>query len=205
MKSTGEVMGVADNFRRGICQGATCRRTDAADAGHRLHQRQRSRQASVPSWRSALSIWASSWSPPTAPRTCWKHAGLHVERVYKVKEGPAERGRPDQGRPHPAHHQHAARKEPWFDEKAIRRAAVTGRFPPSRRWPQRKPPPRALPLCNVGASASPRSRNYTPNACPSSSPAKHCVPAVRWLRPLLNVPPRQGLALPITRSVRRAS
>jgi carbamoyl-phosphate synthase large subunit len=58
-----------------------------------------------------------------------EHAGIHVERVYKVMEG-----RPNVvdlikgGRikliintPHGL--------EPWFDEKAIRRAAITARVP----------------------------------------------------------------------------
>ncbi len=60
---------------------------------------------------------------------CWKHAGLRVERVYKVKEGrpnvvdliKGERIQLIINTPHGV--------EPWFDEKAIRRAAVTARIP----------------------------------------------------------------------------
>ena len=56
-------------------------------------------------------------------------AGLRVERVYKVKEGrpnvvdliKGERIQLIINTPHGV--------EPWFDEKAIRRAAVTARIP----------------------------------------------------------------------------
>jgi carbamoyl-phosphate synthase large subunit len=56
-------------------------------------------------------------------------AGLNVERVYKVKEGrpnvvdliKGDRVQLVVNTPHGA--------EPWFDEKAIRRAAVTNRIP----------------------------------------------------------------------------
>ncbi len=57
-------------------------------------------------------------------------AGMNVERVYKVKEG-----RPNvvdfiKGQPHSTHREHADRAgASWFDEKAIRRAAVTARIP----------------------------------------------------------------------------
>jgi carbamoyl-phosphate synthase large subunit len=58
-----------------------------------------------------------------------EEAGLHVERVYKVKEGrpnvvdliKGERIQLVINTPHGP--------DPWFDEKAIRRAAVTARIP----------------------------------------------------------------------------
>ena len=42
MKSTGEVMGVADNFGEAFAKAQTRGRTEAAHAGHGLHQRHRS-------------------------------------------------------------------------------------------------------------------------------------------------------------------
>ena len=79
-------------------------------------------------------------------------AGMTVERVYKVKEGrpnvvdliKGERIHLIVNTPHGA--------EPWFDEKAIRRAAVHGADsdhyhacrPPA-------PPPRASPPCSAGS------------------------------------------------------
>jgi carbamoylphosphate synthase large subunit len=42
MKSTGEVMGVADNSRRGLRQGADRSWTEAAHPGNGVHQRYRS-------------------------------------------------------------------------------------------------------------------------------------------------------------------
>ena len=42
MRSTGEVMGVGDQLRRGVPEGADQRRQPAAREGHGLHQRQRS-------------------------------------------------------------------------------------------------------------------------------------------------------------------
>ena len=44
MKSTGEVMGVADNFGEAFAKAQTFRRAGAADHGHRLLQRERPRQ-----------------------------------------------------------------------------------------------------------------------------------------------------------------
>ena len=42
MKSTGEVMGVADNFGEAFAKAQTLRRPEAAHARHGIHQRDRS-------------------------------------------------------------------------------------------------------------------------------------------------------------------
>ena len=72
MKSTGEVMGVADNFGEAFAKAQ-------AAAGQVLPTRARSSSASMtatsPSRRklaSASSSWVSASSPPTARRGCWK-------------------------------------------------------------------------------------------------------------------------------------
>ena len=73
MKSTGEVMGVAENFRRSLRKSPARRRSDPAIAGNGLFQRERSRQACCNrTWHGASSISASRSSPPKAPRTHWR-------------------------------------------------------------------------------------------------------------------------------------
>ena len=68
MRSTGEVMGVGDQLRRGLPEGADQRRQPAARKGHGLHQRQRPAQGgSRGRGANALPTWASSWWPRAAP------------------------------------------------------------------------------------------------------------------------------------------
>ncbi len=68
MKSTGEVMGVADNFGEAFAKAQIAAGQMLPTEGHHLPQRQRSRQG----WhrrrsRSSSSRWASTSSPRTAP------------------------------------------------------------------------------------------------------------------------------------------
>jgi len=129
MKSTGEVMGVADNFGEAFAkaqlaagqklptQGAVFisvtdhDKTMVADVARRFID-------------MGFKLVATSGTADVL-----EAAGLPVERVYKVKEGrpnvvdliKGERIQLIVNTPHGA--------EPWFDEKAIRRAAVTARIP----------------------------------------------------------------------------
>jgi carbamoyl-phosphate synthase large subunit len=129
MKSTGEVMGVADNFGEAFAkaqiaagqklptQGAVFisvtdhDKTTVADVARRFID-------------MGFKLVATSGTADVL-----EAAGLPVERVYKVKEGrpnvvdliKGERIHLIVNTPHGA--------EPWFDEKAIRRAAVTARIP----------------------------------------------------------------------------
>ena len=76
-------------------------------------------------------------------------AGMTVERVYKVKEGrpnvvdliKGERIQLIVNTPH-GH-------DPWFDEKAIRRAAVQARIPTITTCRRPAPRPRASPRCSA--------------------------------------------------------
>ena len=80
-------------------------------------------------WRAPLSRSASTWSRRTARQMCLEAAGLQPERVYKVKEG----------RPNVVDLIKGDRiqliintprgQDTFFDEKAIRRAAVLARIP----------------------------------------------------------------------------
>jgi carbamoyl-phosphate synthase large subunit len=129
MKSTGEVMGSADTFGEAFAKAQL-------SAGQALPTRgmvfisvvDRYKQESIELARRFVELGFSIVATHgTADRL--EKAGLNVDRVYKVKEGRPNvvdliKGDSVQlvvNTPHGA--------EPWFDEKAIRRAAVTNRIP----------------------------------------------------------------------------
>jgi carbamoyl-phosphate synthase large subunit len=129
MKSTGEVMGSADTFGEAFAKAQL-------SAGQALPTRgtvfisviDRYKQESIELARRFVEMGFSLVATHgTADRL--EKAGLQVDRVYKVKEGRPNvvdliKGDSVQlvvNTPHGA--------EPWFDEKAIRRAAVTNRIP----------------------------------------------------------------------------
>ncbi len=130
MRSTGEVMGVADNF------------------GEAFAKAQLAAGQALPS-KGTVFISVNEHDKPYAAEVARKfvdmgfkivathgtaealeEAGMRVERVYKVKEG-----RPNVvdlikgDRIQLIINTPQARGEPWFDEKAIRRAAITARIP----------------------------------------------------------------------------
>jgi len=128
MKSTGEVMGIADNFGEAFAkaqiaagkklptQGAAFISVTDQDKVHVAEVARRFVDM-------GFKIVATSGTADVL-----ENAGLAVERVYKVKEGrpnvvdliKGERIQLIINTPHGA--------DPWFDEKAIRRAAVTARI-----------------------------------------------------------------------------
>ncbi|HZU30091.1 MAG TPA: ATP-grasp domain-containing protein, partial [Candidatus Angelobacter sp.] len=129
MKSTGEVMGSADTFGEAFAKAQL-------SAGQALPTKgtvfisvtDRYKQESVELAKRFVEMGFSLVATHgTADRL--EKAGLSVERVYKVKEGrpnvvdliKGDRVQLVVNTPHGA--------EPWFDEKAIRRAAVTTRVP----------------------------------------------------------------------------
>jgi carbamoyl-phosphate synthase large subunit len=129
MKSTGEVMGSADTFGEAFAKAQL-------SAGQALPTRgtvfisviDRYKQDSIELARKFVELGFSIVATHgTADRL--EKAGLNVDRVYKVKEGrpnvvdliKGERVQLVVNTPHGA--------EPWFDEKAIRRAAVVARIP----------------------------------------------------------------------------
>ena len=129
MKSTGEVMGVADNFGEAFAKAQLA-------AGQKLPT------------QGAVFISVTDHDKPHVAPVARKFvdmgfklvatagtadvieaAGMNVERVYKVKEG-----RPNvvdfiKGQRIQLVVNTPTGQEPWFDEKAIRRAAVTARIP----------------------------------------------------------------------------
>ena len=130
MKSTGEVMGVADNFGEAFAKAQTRRRTGAADAQGTvfISANDRDKPFMAELAQRFVELGFSLVATHGTARVL-EDAGLHVERVYKVKEGrpnvvdliKGERIQLIINTPHGV--------EPWFDEKAIRRAAVTARIP----------------------------------------------------------------------------
>ncbi len=129
MKSTGEVMGVADNFGEAFAKAQ-------AAAGHMLPTSGRvfisANDRDKPFIADLAQRFAELGFSLVATHGTAKiieDAGLQVERVYKVKEGrpnvvdliKGDRIQLVINTPHGI--------EPWFDEKAIRRAAVTARIP----------------------------------------------------------------------------
>ncbi|MGO9124023.1 MAG: carbamoyl-phosphate synthase large subunit [Terriglobales bacterium] len=129
MKSTGEVMGVADNFGEAFAKAQIA-------AGQKLptkgtvfisvtdHDKPQVADVARKFADMGFHLVATAGTADIIER-----AGMTVERVYKVKEGrpnvvdliKGERMQLVINTPHGL--------EPWFDEQAIRRAAVNARIP----------------------------------------------------------------------------
>jgi carbamoyl-phosphate synthase large subunit len=129
MKSTGEVMGVADNFGEAFAKAQTA-------AGQKLptqgtvfisvtdHDKPNVTEVSRRFVDMGFKLVATAGTADVL-----ESAGMTVERVYKVKEGrpnvvdliKGERIHLIVNTPHGF--------DPWFDEQAIRRAAVMARIP----------------------------------------------------------------------------
>ena len=129
MKSTGEVMGVADNFGEAFAKAQVA-------AGQRLptqgtvfisvtdHDKPQVAELAKRFADMGFKLVATAGTADVL-----EGAGLTTDRVYKVKEGrpnvvdliKGERIQLIVNTPHGV--------EPWFDEKAIRRAAVTAHIP----------------------------------------------------------------------------
>jgi len=129
MKSTGEVMGVADNFGEAFAKAQTA-------AGQKLptqgtvfisvtdHDKTHVAEVARRFVDMGFKLVATAGTADIL-----EGAGMTVERVYKVKEG-----RPNvvdliKGERIQLIINTPTGLEPWFDEKAIRRAAVTAHIP----------------------------------------------------------------------------
>jgi carbamoyl-phosphate synthase large subunit len=129
MKSTGEVMGVADNFGEAFAKAQAAAGQMLPTSGRifiSANDRDKPEIAEVAKRFVELGF---SLVATHGTAKVLEGAGLHVERVYKVKEGrpnvvdliKGERIQLVINTPHGP--------DPWFDEKAIRRAAVMARIP----------------------------------------------------------------------------
>jgi carbamoyl-phosphate synthase large subunit len=129
MKSTGEVMGVADNFGEAFAKAQAAAGQVLPTAGRVfLSTNDRDKPFVAELARRFVEMGFSLVATHGTAKLI-EDAGLQVERVYKVKEGrpnvvdliKGDRIQLVINTPHGI--------EPWFDEKAIRRAAVTARIP----------------------------------------------------------------------------
>jgi carbamoyl-phosphate synthase large subunit len=129
MKSTGEVMGVADNFgeafaKAQIAAGQKLPTQGAVFISVTDHDKRHVAQVARKFVDMGFKLVATAGTADVI-----EAAGMNVERVYKVKEG-----RPNvvdfiKGQRIQLVINTPAGQDPWFDEKAIRRAAVTARIP----------------------------------------------------------------------------
>ncbi len=129
MKSTGEVMGSAETFGEAFAKAQISAGQVLPTTGTVfISVNDRDKAEAVELARRFVEL-GFKIAATHGTANCLETAGLQVERVYKVKEG----------RPHVVDLIKGDRVqliintpqglEPWFDEKAIRRAAVLNRIP----------------------------------------------------------------------------
>src|SRR5271157_2137298 len=129
MKSTGEVMGVADNFGEAFAKAQTAAGQVLPTSGTVFISANDRDKPFMPELAQRFVELGFSIVATHGTAVVLEAAGLRVERVYKVKEGrpnvvdliKGERIQLIINTPHGV--------EPWFDEKAIRRAAVMAHIP----------------------------------------------------------------------------
>jgi len=129
MKSTGEVMGVADNFGEAFAKAQAAAGQVLPTSGRVFISANDRDKPYIADLAKRFTELGFSLVATHGTAKILEDAGLQVERVYKVKEGrpnvvdliKGDRIQLVINTPHGI--------EPWFDEKAIRRAAVTARIP----------------------------------------------------------------------------
>jgi carbamoyl-phosphate synthase large subunit len=129
MKSTGEVMGVADNFGAAFAKAQLGAGQKLPTQGTVFLSVTDHDKRHVVSVARKFSDMGFKLVATAGTADVIEAAGMNVERVYKVKEG-----RPNvvdfiKGQRIQLIVNTPTGIEPWFDEKAIRRAAVTARIP----------------------------------------------------------------------------
>src|SRR5437660_1755813 len=128
MKSTGEVMGVADNFGEAFAKAQLAAGQKLPTKGTVFISVTDHDKASVAELARRFVDMGFKIVATSGTADKLENAGLTVERVYKVKEG-----RPNvvdliKGERIQLIINTPTGLEPWFDEKAIRRAAVNARI-----------------------------------------------------------------------------
>jgi carbamoyl-phosphate synthase large subunit len=129
MKSTGEVMGVADNFGEAFAKAQISAGQKLPTLGTLFISVTDHDKPHVVALAKRFTDLGFKLVATAGTADVLENAGLAVERVYKVKEGrpnvvdliKGERIQLIVNTPHG--------QDPWFDEKAIRRAAVTAHIP----------------------------------------------------------------------------
>jgi carbamoyl-phosphate synthase large subunit len=129
MKSTGEVMGVADNFGEAFAKAQLSAGQKLPTQGTLFISVTDHDKPQVVDLARRFVEMGFHLVATAGTADILEDAGLAVDRVYKVKEGrpnvvdliKGERIQLIVNTPHG--------QDPWFDEKAIRRAAITARIP----------------------------------------------------------------------------
>jgi carbamoyl-phosphate synthase large subunit len=129
MKSTGEVMGVADNFGEAFAKAQVAAGQKLPTQGTVFISVTDHDKPNVTAVARKFVDMGFKLVATAGTADVLENAGMTVERVYKVKEG-----RPNvvdliKGERIQLIINTPTGLEPWFDEKAIRRAAVTARIP----------------------------------------------------------------------------
>ncbi len=129
MKSTGEVMGVGDSFGEAFAKAQLSAGQTLPTSGTVFISIADRDKAGVAELGQRFVELGFSLVATHGTANALERAGLPVERVYKVKEG-----RPNVVDLIKGDRIHLVintpqGQDPWFDEKAIRRAAVTHRIP----------------------------------------------------------------------------
>jgi len=129
MKSTGEVMGVADNFGEAFAKAQLAAGQKLPTQGAVFLSVTDTDKRHVAPVARKFADMGFKLVATDGTAEVIEAAGMNVERVYKVKEG-----RPNvvdfiKGQRIQLVINTPTGQEPWFDEKAIRRAAVTARIP----------------------------------------------------------------------------
>ena len=129
MKSTGEVMGVAAHVRRGVCEGAASAGQVLPHGGTVFFSVNDHDKPAAIELARGMSIWLQDGGHRGHGAMCWSAPGFDGRTVFKVKEG----------RPNVVDLIKGDRiqliintprgQDTFFDEKAIRRAAVLARVP----------------------------------------------------------------------------
>jgi carbamoyl-phosphate synthase large subunit len=151
MRSTGEVMGVADNFGEAFAKAQLAAGQELPSKGTvfiSVNERDKPYVADVA--RKFVDMGFKIVATHGTAEAL-EEAGMRVERVYKVKEG-----RPNVvdlikgDRIQLIINTPQARGEPWFDEKAIRRAAITARIPTITTLSAARAVVEAIPVLQAG-------------------------------------------------------
>jgi carbamoyl-phosphate synthase large subunit len=151
MRSTGEVMGVADSFGEAFAKAQLAAGQALPSKGTvfiSVNERDKPHVAEVA--RKFVDMGFKIVATHGTAEAL-EEAGMRVERVYKVKEG-----RPNVvdlikgDRIQLIINTPQARGEPWFDEKAIRRAAITARIPTITTLSAARAVVEAIPVLQAG-------------------------------------------------------
>jgi len=129
MKSTGEVMGVADNFGEAFAKAQVAAGQKLPTSGTVFISVTDHDKPHVAELARKFVDMGFKLVATTGTADILEEAGMSVERVYKVKEGRPNAVDLIKGERIQLIVNTPQGPDPFFDEKAIRRAAVTARIP----------------------------------------------------------------------------